>query len=180
MKVRFVAAVLAALLASLPAGATTYNYLGNPYTSNDNPAEFGSNLTGTVTFNFDTTAFTGTIPFGDSAITNAQLVSGIYSFSGTTNSTFNFTSGVITSWSVAENVGLVLLTTSNMPPFTNVFDQAWNIAENFVAFNQFSPATWTIGPDPTPLPAALPLFATGLGALGLLGWRRKRKNATTV
>ncbi len=28
----------------------------------------------------------------------------------------------------------------------------------------------------TPIPAALPLFATGLGALGLLGWRRKRKN----
>ena len=27
----------------------------------------------------------------------------------------------------------------------------------------------------TPLPAALPLFATGLGALGLLTWRRKRK-----
>jgi hypothetical protein len=30
-------------------------------------------------------------------------------------------------------------------------------------------------PAATPLPAALPLFATGLGALGLLGWRRKRK-----
>ena len=29
----------------------------------------------------------------------------------------------------------------------------------------------------TPLPAALPLFATGLGALGLFGWRRKRKAA---
>jgi hypothetical protein len=28
----------------------------------------------------------------------------------------------------------------------------------------------------TPLPAALPLFATGLGGLGLLGWRRKRNN----
>jgi hypothetical protein len=26
----------------------------------------------------------------------------------------------------------------------------------------------------TPLPAALPLFASGLGALGFLGWRRKR------
>jgi hypothetical protein len=28
-----------------------------------------------------------------------------------------------------------------------------------------------------PLPAALPLFATGLGAMGLLGWRRKHKAA---
>ena len=27
----------------------------------------------------------------------------------------------------------------------------------------------------TPIPAALPLFATGLGVLGLLGWHRKRK-----
>jgi hypothetical protein len=27
----------------------------------------------------------------------------------------------------------------------------------------------------TPLPTTLPLFATGLGAIGLLGWRRKRK-----
>jgi len=29
----------------------------------------------------------------------------------------------------------------------------------------------------TPLPAALPLFATGLGAVGLLSWRKKRKVA---
>ena len=32
----------------------------------------------------------------------------------------------------------------------------------------------------TPLPAALPLFATGLGALGLLARRRKRKAASVV
>jgi hypothetical protein len=31
----------------------------------------------------------------------------------------------------------------------------------------------------TPLPAALPLFATGLGVVGLLGWRRKRKIVPT-
>jgi hypothetical protein len=36
----------------------------------------------------------------------------------------------------------------------------------------------SLTPIPTvPLPATLPLFATGLGALGLLGWRRKRKAA---
>jgi hypothetical protein len=32
----------------------------------------------------------------------------------------------------------------------------------------------------TPLPAALPLFATGLGLMGLLGWRRKRKAQAAV
>jgi hypothetical protein len=37
--------------------------------------------------------------------------------------------------------------------------------------------TGTFAPEvaATPLPAALPLFATGIGGLGLLGWRRKRK-----
>ena len=35
--------------------------------------------------------------------------------------------------------------------------------------------TFTLEIGSTPLPAALPLFASGLGALGLLGWRRKRK-----
>jgi hypothetical protein len=32
----------------------------------------------------------------------------------------------------------------------------------------------------TPLPATLPLFATGFGAMGLLGWRKKRKNAAAI
>jgi hypothetical protein len=32
----------------------------------------------------------------------------------------------------------------------------------------------------TPLPATLPLSATGLGALGLLGWRRKRKGVAVA
>jgi hypothetical protein len=35
-------------------------------------------------------------------------------------------------------------------------------------------------PLTTPIPAALPLFATGLGGLSLLRWRRKRKNAAVV
>jgi hypothetical protein len=32
----------------------------------------------------------------------------------------------------------------------------------------------------TPLPAALPLFASGLGVIGLFGWRKKRKNAAAI
>ena len=34
-----------------------------------------------------------------------------------------------------------------------------------------------VAPSVVPLPAALPLFATGFGALALLGWRRKKKAA---
>jgi hypothetical protein len=36
------------------------------------------------------------------------------------------------------------------------------------------------GNDITPLPAALPLFAAGLGVMGLFGWRRKRKSAAAT
>jgi len=32
----------------------------------------------------------------------------------------------------------------------------------------------------TPLPAALPLFGTGLFVTGLFGWRRKRKNTASI
>jgi len=45
-----------------------------------------------------------------------------------------------------------------------------------------TPVGGNVGTPPaaTPLPATLPLFATGLGALGLLGWRRKRKASSLV
>ena len=43
-----------------------------------------------------------------------------------------------------------------------------------------SSITFTSDAVATPLPAALPLFASGLGALGLLGWRRKRKAIATA
>jgi hypothetical protein len=42
-----------------------------------------------------------------------------------------------------------------------------------VYFTSESGATYS-GPA-TPIPATLPLFATGLGGLGLFGWRKKRK-----
>ncbi len=45
-------------------------------------------------------------------------------------------------------------------------------------FDKATGQTGTVGAVPaTPLPAALPLFATALGLLGLLGWRSKRRNA---
>jgi hypothetical protein len=44
-----------------------------------------------------------------------------------------------------------------------------------ITFAAFEPTV-----SQTPLPAALPLFATGLGVMGLLGWRRKRSARHTI
>jgi len=47
-----------------------------------------------------------------------------------------------------------------------------------VAYSTATPVgQWDVTISATPLPGALPLFAGGLGALGLFGWRRKRKQA---
>ena len=43
-----------------------------------------------------------------------------------------------------------------------------------------SPGIWSGPIAETPLPAALPLFVTGLGAFGLASWRRNRKNAAAA
>ncbi len=44
--------------------------------------------------------------------------------------------------------------------------------ESYVPYRTF--AKWTAVP-PVPLPAGLPLYAAGLGLMGLIGWRRKQR-----
>jgi hypothetical protein len=51
---------------------------------------------------------------------------------------------------------------------------------NQVVFDDVTFGSTTPGGGAVPLPAAFPLFATGLGALGFLGWRRKQKAATAA
>jgi hypothetical protein len=50
--------------------------------------------------------------------------------------------------------------------------------EHFLAAGQLIEANYEFSLlQETPLPATLPLFATGLGALGLMARRRKRRTA---
>ena len=77
--------------------------------------------------------------------------------------------GTVTSkWDMGEGNGLTNTLTAHLP---NLF--AGLLYMNFHT-TQFG-AGEIRGQIVTPLPGALPLFATGLGALGLLTWRRKRK-----
>ena len=46
-----------------------------------------------------------------------------------------------------------------------------------INMHQFDLGSFLVTDLTTPLPPALPLFATALGVLGVLGWRRKRKIA---
>jgi hypothetical protein len=57
----------------------------------------------------------------------------------------------------------------------NLFQSAF--APDWMALDDPAVRIVVEGVTATPLPAALPLLATGLGALGLLGWRKKRKPA---
>ena len=60
--------------------------------------------------------------------------------------------------------------------FASAGDQFNGYVDNFTIGVNGANTTFNFDPAAaTPLPAALPLFATGLGAMGLLGWRRKRK-----
>ena len=65
-----------------------------------------------------------------------------------------------------------IFTTIDGPSATYTVLYGINDTDQIVGQYQFSSDS-----GGTPLPAALPLFATGLGALGLLGWRRNRKSA---
>jgi hypothetical protein len=71
------------------------------------------------------------------------------------------------SWYSGPNSGAIALA---------LIDTNTDGAFNDFAIDQISFAA----PESTPLPAALPLFASGLGVLGLLGWRRKRKGAAAL
>jgi hypothetical protein len=81
---------------------------------------------------------------------------------------------------------------TTLSTFAQNFVSSGNPPNNFLSLSGLNITKITITGDPaggsfvlddlsftaataTPLPAALPLFATGIGGLGLLGWRRRWK-----
>jgi len=72
--------------------------------------------------------------------------------------------------------------------FLNTKDIQIDLQPPYIAVGGFS-GTWTAEEGgscaasavcTTPIPATFPLLATGLGALGLFGWRKKRKTAAAL
>ena len=75
------------------------------------------------------------------------------------------------TWGVSATDWLTILSNVTLFGFpTDAFNGADTIGIDNVTLQSSTPA-------PVPLPAGLPLMAGGLGLLGLMGWRRKRKAA---
>lgn len=93
-------------------------------------------------------------------------------------------SGIFPAFAFPDGVTLGTLSSIAGPPIMPlpIFDQQGppiRVSGLIVGFDDPEAiGTWDITIQAaTPLPGALPLFASGLGALGLFGWRRKRKAA---
>lgn len=109
------------------------------------------------------TSFTGL--FGGEAIT-ALMPPG--SLGGNNN--------IISSLIDPNELGLSGLTFSTSTAFVNLFFGTW-WREEIVgqAFTSGRGDFSVSAVAPVPIPAALPLLAAGLGAMGFMGWRKKRK-----
>jgi hypothetical protein len=82
--------------------------------------------------------------------------------------------------SVGEDISAAL-SDSNFSSGTFLLVAGLNtITADFLGTITFGDASFLVGANAVPLPAALPLFATGLGALGLIGWRRKRTRTAAI
>jgi hypothetical protein len=176
-----------AFLAIVPeARASIVNYEFVPGT------DFTLDATGTISggFTYDTTSF---------AMTNIDVtVSGATGFDGTYTFTYvpwdgsSDISFMFAADSASDNVfALLSLNFSHLldgspglDPLSSI--DAYNLGHDC---GEGTGGNCELGGAPvsggveitsTPLPAALPLFATGLGAMGLFGWRRKRKSAAAV
>jgi hypothetical protein len=114
---------------------------------------------------------------------NSILVGNSAACAGTTTGGTTFCSNSLNPWQAfslgSNSIEFLAPTTSDFVStgtdfFVNVFF-AGDLPTGFSGewITDFTPA-------PTPLPGALPLLASGLGALGLLGWRRKRKVAAVT
>jgi hypothetical protein len=165
-----------------PASATTYIYTGNNFTGAGAPFDTSESIIGTFTIPSPLT-----IGFNSISPSQFSFSAGLVTISSSnaTSALFGFivnSLSQITAWEInlrdsvnSHSIDSVNNLTGQFNSPIVAFDEV-DILPGYPqqAFNVSDSGTFAVTAA-TPLPAALPLFASGLGALGLLGWRRKRK-----
>jgi hypothetical protein len=167
-------AILAAafLAASSPAGATTFDF---SYSALDGSfSGEGEFITGSGTSPYLLSNVTGTAVIGDVG----SIITGMSTFASADNLLY------FPSQPYTDFFGI---------SFATVSAGDFNLYFNTVEFNGYGVIKQSADPtgmssgtevrlevSATPLPAALPLLASGLGAMALLLWWQRRKNADDI
>jgi hypothetical protein len=105
------------------------------------------------------------------------------------NGAFDYSSNLVTdsaTFSTQTNYDFQAATNNGLTPLVEFILLVGANNSEIITYSSPTDNVYALGTSTaiqvsaTPLPAALPLFTTGLGALGLLGWRRKRKSAAAA
>jgi hypothetical protein len=176
-------------LANNSAAAATYFYSMTGALSDG--GSVSSNFTidwGTTSASIDIPSLTLTNPLVSGTVSNLAAQTPFGSCSGTPCAPFHMNSS-LGSFSLGINLAFItppdlngaisLLLNTNFSEvrattFFPEFDQTSGL------FTSASVVVTSPSVVVTPLPATLPLFVTGLGMLGLLGWSWKRKNDAAI
>ena len=158
---------------SAPGGASTTNEddrNNNCATCSAGPGRNVSTVPmGSTAYNYgDIPAFT---------VTDTNQIAGSVTNGGLNPAPANFFASLIFSYATFDGSTYTLTSDPTLSVVFAFNDNGFgdDNHDDFVGVMQFVVCSGGCGQETTPIPAALPLFATGLGALGVLGWRRKRK-----
>jgi hypothetical protein len=178
----FIVGIFALALSATSANASVvYTYIGNDFTSADAPYSTSDYVSISLTFS---AALGDNLPYSHVVPTSFSISNGLVTITSANDlaapnsygtpffavSTDN--NGAILNWNVADiqaGPGQYIDSRNFSGSILDVTLLTPDAYGNEASVDD--PGTWTV----TPLPAALPLFATGLGVICVLAWRRKRK-----
>jgi hypothetical protein len=181
------------------AAVTTYNYTGHAYTDYAGAgfANFGTNMTGSVTFNIDTSAKNG----GPDLTTGGDVLSlimqsGLFAFDQTSLfGDFSFTNGNITGWDVHFLVNLI--SHNGVYAFGSSTSGGFGDAVTDLGLSGLGAATsehcgpngsnipacagnWSIVTSAVPEPSTWAMMLIGFAGIGFMAYRRSRKALATA
>jgi hypothetical protein len=126
-------------------------------------------LDSSLVFDYSPSAYTISTPDGPASFAAGELVVG-----------GSFDGAATVQYGPATNDFTLQISSFTTSPVMTLLLYAQTSDDNTFFYNSVESVSVTPVVSATPVPAALPLFAGGLGVIGLFGRRRKRNNAAAV